>query len=211
MRLVSPDLVLEALGIAAQAGSLQVAGAALDAVTEKLAGSLEVRFNEATAVDYYDVFANTAKGGSTFRLTYGYVSEVVVRATPDNVLPADEANGVIVPPTDYVVHAVDGTVTMMRRPPYGYRALGVTYNVGWAVKSATKLPVDLPEWMRQAALRMAVYLMQTNPTTIAKDKTRFMADIGLGSAANVYRALVCNHLRPRAGMALPDYNEVQDA
>lgn len=211
MRLVTAESVLEALGITAQAGSLKVAERALDAITPRFEDFLERKFSEATVVDYFDVLPGAGiKAGSTFRFTFGDVRKVVVRTSPDGVVPADKTFGVIVPSTEYSFDSVGGTLTLLRSPQYGRKALSVSYEVGYEIDPVTQLP-EAPAWLTEAARTAAIATVQANPTNVPLHKARFVGEYALTDLKNTYRGLLGRYLRPRAGMLFPVSSETVDA
>lgn len=196
MRLATPAAVVKQFGTSESSGTLQAAGVALDATLLQLEAKLEISATEKSVTDYFTV--QRAVAGTVLRTQYGLIRKVVVRETPDGVLPADKISGVVVDPQYYSVDAKAGTVTLLYAPRNGYNGISVSYKVGYA-EDSNGVAEDVEPWLVQLATAVAALSMHSNPMNVSKDKTSTMRP-AIVSQTHAIATSVSPYLRPRVGM-----------
>lgn len=200
MRLATPEEVVLATGVASNAGSLDNARRALDSSLHDTENFLETVFSEQSVTDYF----SPTDTSTVYRLSRMLIAEdtLVVRVSPTTDPLLTEADGDLVPATDYFLNAEKGLLTFRDTLYPAPHTLSVSFDSGLALDSATKVYKGVPRWLAEAAISAAVAALNVTPFNQANRKEKNVATVAKTLTARLYQALA-PHFRPRMLVEMP--------
>lgn len=212
MRLAAPEAILKILGIQIGNGTLDAAGAALDASFPVMESSLDTDLARGSRTDYFSL-TRAEKVDPVLRLTSGFVSKddnIIVRITADG-LPLTGTEGTILSANNYEVDHIRGVVALIGSYYAGARSVSVEYTYGF------EADVDHPEQLtgvypvvEQAAISMAAAYYQHNPANIPKDRAKALGPTSIQGYELKARQSISLLARPRATAVWPTLSRVND-
>jgi len=188
MRLAAPETVLTVLGIQQSAGSLAVAGAALDATFPDLEARIESDLVFGTRTDYFDLSSDEVTN-PRLRLSSGFVfvAEPVTIKYSSDYAPLTSTTG-----TAFLA---------------GSRTVAITYSHGLEVNTDGTF-ADIPDSLVQAHIALAAEFMMLNPANVAKEKARFTAQVAVHGYSLKGSRAVERLQRPRGTVIWPSLTEI---
>lgn len=204
MRLAAPAEVLTPLmGLTSPgASSLQVAGAALDAITPTVEALLDTDLLKGQRTDYFDISALEVKD-PTLRLHSGFVSKDA------SVVVTDLYAGAVVPDSSYFVDYLNGLVLLSGTYVAQRRSLSVVYEYGFMLDEETGILQDLPDAIKQGAINLALAQLQLNPANVSKDKAKALGPMSVNGYTLAGRKNLLQYQRPRANMVWASASDVE--
>ena len=207
MRLAAPETVLTVLGIQQSAGSLAVAGAALDATFPDLEARIESDLVFGTRTDYFDLSSDEVTN-PRLRLSSGFVfvAEPVTIKYSSDYAPLTSTTGTAFS-GGYVVESVIGVVWPSATFLAGSRTVAITYSHGLEVNTDGTF-ADIPDSLVQAHIALAAEFMMLNPANVAKEKARFTAQVAVNGYSLKGSRAVERLQRPRGTVIWPSLTEI---
>lgn len=200
MRLATPEDVLAAQGVTSNAGSLAIAGRALDSTTSTVENLLESVLTEGTVTDYF----TPGLSSRIFLLSRRFVDtdSLVVREslTTDPLLVSTD--GSVIDPSLYFLDAEKGKITFREVLNTASHSLSATYDAGLAVDSSTKVVKSAPSWLTEAGIAAAVYSLNVLPSSQANRKEKNVTSAARAIHSVLYQKLA-PYFRPRMGVDYP--------
>lgn len=200
MRLATPEEVLAVAGIQAGAGSVVVAGAALDATFPAVESLLDTSLVRSHRIDWFDI-GKWENSNAQLSLSQSFVDEdepFVVKV-----------NGVEVPADSYTLRADSGVVRMSVCLPQGKEVVSVEYFAGFELDTLTEGNlVGLPDGLVQGGISYAAAYMLLNPANSPKDKARYLAQTALRGFELKAGQCFAPYMRYRTLVIWPAFSQV---
>lgn len=175
MRLADASAVLLTMGIVENAGSLANASKSLELSYPILENLLETTFAEQHVTDYFD----TNGCDLTYRLKNTFVdpASVQVRRSITGeplLLPTD---GELVTPSEYMLSAEKGYITLRQAQRLGSCLLSVTYDSGLPVSDISDEVLEAPQWLQECSIAVAVHAQNVLVSSPANRKDKAVINI----------------------------------
>lgn len=222
MLLCTPDSVLKLIGIgAAGADHLSNTRPAVQIASRAIEDYLETVLPQQTQTDFYDNSRANFRWDITtperLRLVSSFVQgDAVVRYSTDGMPLRSATDGEVLDPSYYITNKEQGIVQLLAKLPNQrvgiYSGISVTYTSGFDVDNVDgELLTDLPGWMVDAAMTLAVYLLKILPANAAQ-RTASIRGQKPGmleqEAGRMAQSMIVGYARPRVNLRYPAWNLV---
>ena len=192
MKLATVDGVLSRMSVSsALGGQVTSAGVALDAATVILANMLESQFDRVAVADYYSPdFSRIGKSAKLYLSRMFLATDEAITVSYgaySGNAPADAYTDIL--PIEYSADNEAGSIKLDNIPAYGKMSIKVTYTSGFYGES----DFNIPDWLKEAAITAAVYVMHTQTAAHGK---KDILDISPEYRRLIY-VMVQQHMRPR--------------
>lgn len=200
MKLASQAQVLKAMGVVENPGSALNVTPSLEMAYDILENLLETVFEERTTTDYFDATA----GRLSLRLTHSFVfaETVKVRVSTSSDQLRTPTDGELLASSSYMLDVEKGVLTMRDRFKASPSAISITYDSGLVLDDDDQEMRVGPQWLRDAAIAMAIHAQSIVPSSPANRKGS--AIVNISRELRAYASGIVNgHLRPRMSVAYP--------
>jgi len=179
-------------------GGVSSAEAGLDAATVLLSNLLETKLDVVIVRDYYSPTLDQAGTAVQLYLSRMFLNEeeTVEVSYGEYSGDVDDDTYTVLDPKYYTVDYEQGKLKITSLPAYGTLSILVSYTSGFSGESDS----TIPDWLKEAAISSAVYVMHTQ---VAAHGKQDILDISPEYRRMVY-AMVQQHLRPRLSCLFAD-------
>jgi len=149
---------------------------ALEGATTLIESIIRTSLKAQDRIDYYDYSIGRYDTFKPFNLwlSQGFVDGIAKVYTSEYPIRSI-ADGTLVASDQIILDTRTGKLTVLEEPDQGYSTLAVKYSAGFEDGSS-----DIPDWLREAAISAAVYIVRTQTDTPSKDKAdRSKALVGI--------------------------------
>jgi len=190
MKLASAEQVVEAMGVVGNSGSWANASRALELSYPIVENVLETTLLPEHRTDYFDA----TKSERSFRLTNMFVDSgsLVVRRSLNGDQLLNPNDGELLTVADYALSADKGILNFRQDQPTGEYQISVEYDSGLPISDYDEEMLDAPQWLRECGIAMAVYILNTLPSSPANRKEKSVV-----SVTTELRALASQFINPR--------------
>jgi len=192
VKLATVDSVLKRVSInSTLSGAISSAEAGLEAATVLLSNLLDTPLNRQEVHDYFSPAPSAVGYPANLYLTRMFVSSAQAVSVGYGTYSGDTVADVYtaLDPGLFSVDHETGKVAVSKIPSSGKMSLKVSYFAGFTDETDT----NIPDWLREAAITSAVYVMHTQ---VAAHGKQDILDISPEYRRMVY-SMVQQHLRPR--------------
>lgn len=192
MKLATTDAVLGRIAInSALSGAISSAEAGLEAATVLLSNLLDTPLVSAEVQDYFSPAPSAVSCPANLYLTRMFVNPEEIVSVSYGTYSGDTTADVYteLDPSLFSVDYETGKVAISAIPASGKMSLKVSYYSGFSGEN----DATIPDWLREAAITSAVYVMHTQ---VAAHGKQDILDISPEYRRMVY-SMVQQHLRPR--------------
>lgn len=204
MKLAAPTDVLLTMGLNTDEGRIKSAGRALDLSFPIIENILETKFSKGGRLDFFEGFP-TSK--SPLRLENNFVdkdSVIVRQATKDQPLLASSTDGTTLDQSQYRLNVEYGYLTLLITPDVTPYSISVGYDYGLPSSDGNDDILEAPYWLRECAISMAVFVLNTHPSSTANRNVRNVGNVAL-ELHRMATLLLNSHRRPRLLQVMPTW------